>query len=124
MTDDAATILLVEDDALLRDAFRLLLEEAGYTVLEAGSAADALSQVAEHAPALLILDLGLPDESGLNVARALRAQQETRATPIVALTGHAGAAEERACMRAGCTTYFAKPVEPEELLNRLPDLLT
>jgi DNA-binding response OmpR family regulator len=117
------TILLVEDDPLLRHAFRLLLEDAGYRILEAGSAAEALAcAVAEH-PTVIILDLGLPDRPGLEVARELREHPGTRTIPIVALTGRAGAAERRACLEAGCNLYFAKPLEPGELLRRIPDLL-
>lgn len=118
-----ATILLVEDDPLLRDAFRLLLEDAGYRVLEAGTAAEALAAVAGEPPALILLDLGLPDLPGLEIARTLRGQPATTEIPIVALTGRAGSGERRACLDAGCTTYFAKPVHPRELLQQLPTLL-
>ncbi|NIP81659.1 MAG: response regulator, partial [Gemmatimonadetes bacterium] len=59
MTDLDRTILIVEDDELLRDAFKLLLEDAGYQVLEAGTAADALGMAEERLPALVLLDLGL-----------------------------------------------------------------
>lgn len=116
-------ILIVEDDVLLRQAFRLLLEDAGYDVVEAGDARDALLRAAEDRPALILLDLGLPDRPGLEVARELRAAPATARTPIAALTGHAGVQEERACFEAGCTHYFAKPLEPRELLRRLPELL-
>jgi DNA-binding response OmpR family regulator len=123
MDDSSATILLVEDDPLLRHAFRLLLEDAGYRVLEAGSAAEAMSTIGQAVPDLVLLDLGLPDRPGLDVARELRADARTRALPVVALTGRSGEAERRACLAAGCSHYFAKPVEPRELLNRIPDML-
>lgn len=118
-----ATILLIEDDPLLRDAFRLLLEDAGYRVREAGSATEALAAVAGEIPSLILLDLGLPDRPGLEVARTLRQQSATSTLPIVALTGRAGAGERRACLDAGCTSYFCKPVEPRELLRQIPELL-
>lgn len=113
------SILLVEDDPLLRGAFRLLLEDAGYRVHEAGSAIEALRSVAISAPDLILLDLGLPDRPGLDVARTLRAQPETAAIPIVALTGHAAETDRNACLNAGCTSYLAKPVEPRLLLRHL-----
>lgn len=118
-----APILLVEDDLLLRDAFRMLLEDAGYEVLEAGSAAEALAAVAERTPALILLDLGLPDRPGLDVVRELTGEPRTREIPVVALTGNVGAEEQRLCMEAGCRQYLVKPVEPRELLRRLPDWL-
>lgn len=120
MTDSPRSILLVEDDPLLRQAFRLLLEDAGYLVSEAGTAAEALESVAAHPPRLILLDLGLPDRPGLDVARELSSRADTANIPIVALTGRVGAAEQRACMEAGCTQYITKPVEPRELLRRLP----
>lgn len=123
MTEPSHTILLVEDDALLRDAFRLLLEDAGYRVREAGSAAEALAAVTDEVPSLILLDLGLPDRSGLDVARALRERPETVEVPIVALTGRTGSGERRACLEAGCTAYLAKPIEPRRLLGELPELM-
>ncbi len=118
-----AKILLVEDDQLLREAFRLLLEDVGYEVHEAGTAAEALRTVASERPALVLLDLGLPDRPGLDVARELRAAPETSATPVFALTGRVGADERRACLDAGCSVYLAKPVDPRLLLRRIDETL-
>src|SRR5690625_3001831 len=78
MIDASGTqILLVEDDPLLRGAFRLLLEDAGYIVREAGSASEAISAAQGDPPALILLDIGLPDRPGLDVARTLRTKPET-----------------------------------------------
>jgi CheY-like chemotaxis protein len=123
MTTSTVSILLVEDDPLLRHAFRLLLEDAGYRVQEAGTAAQALEQAAAQKPQLVLLDLGLPDLSGLEVARQLTSSPATAGIPIVALTGRAGAGERDACLAAGCTHFFTKPIEPRELLRRLPGML-
>lgn len=123
MTNLAPTILLVEDDPLLRHAFRLLLEDAGYEVHEAGTAAQALDEAAARKPALVLLDLGLPDRPGLEVARHITSQPETAGVRVVALTGRVGANERDACFEAGCTHFFTKPIEPRELLRRLPELL-
>jgi CheY-like chemotaxis protein len=117
------SILLVEDDALLRDAFRLLLEDVGYRVAEAGTAAEAIETASAEPPSLVLLDLGLPDRPGLDVARALRREAGTRETPIIALTGRVGADERRACLEAGCTAYLSKPVEPKQLLRRISEVL-
>ncbi len=124
MSDGRARILLVEDDDLLREAYRLLLEEVGYEVHEAGTAAEALRSVAAERPALVLLDLGLPDRPGLDVARELRRAPETRATPVFALTGRVGANERRACLEAGCSLYLAKPVDPRTLLRRIEEALS
>lgn len=121
--DTRTKILLVEDDVMLREAFRLLLEESGYEVHEAGSAADALRTVAAENPALVLLDLGLPDRSGLEVARELTRSPEARQPLVFALTGSVGPEERRACLEAGCTFYLAKPIEPRQLLRRISEVL-
>ena len=123
MTDIDRTILIVEDDELLRDAFRLLLEDAGYQVLEAGTADEAIALAQDRLPALMVLDLGLPDRPGLEVVRTLRRDPALIDIPVVALTGRVGEAEKRACLDAGCDRYLAKPVSPRELLRELPELL-
>lgn len=119
----SSAVLLVEDDALLRQAFRILLEDAGYKVLEAGSARDALATAHAETPAAVVLDMGLPDRPGLDVARELRAQEATQAIPIIALTGRVGAQERDACLAAGCTEYHGKPLQPHKLLERLRALV-
>jgi CheY-like chemotaxis protein len=116
-------VLIVEDDLYLRDAFRMMLEDAGYQVSEARSAAEAITAVEQHKPDLILLDLGLPDRSGLDVAREIKANPRTADVTIVALTGRVGTAEKRACLEAGCTAHFAKPISPRELLKKLPELL-
>jgi len=121
---DSPSILLVEDDPLLRHAFRLLLEDAGYVVHEAGSAAQALEQARAHLPALVLLDLGLPDRPGLEVAREITTGADTAGVRVVALTGRVGAEERDACFAAGCSHFFTKPIEPRELLRRLPELIS
>lgn len=123
MTDFDRTILIVEDDDLLRDAFKILLEDAGYQVLEAATARQALELVQERLPALVILDMGLPDGPGLDVVRSMRRDPDLRETPVIALTGRVGEDERRACLDAGCNRYLAKPVAPSILLSELPELL-
>lgn len=116
----AVTILLVEDEPLLRRAFRTLLEVSGYIVREAGTAAEALAQVEVERPDLVLLDLGLPDRDGLELAAVLRARADLRATPIVAMTGRGGADTAGACARAGCADTLIKPIAPRDLVRRIP----
>lgn len=123
MTDFDRTILIVEDDDLLRDAFKILLEDAGYQVLEAATGRRALEVAQEKLPALVILDMGLPDRPGLEVVQAIRKDPDLMDTPVIALTGRVGDAERRACLAAGCDRYLSKPIAPSELLRELPELL-
>ncbi len=113
------TILLVDDEALLRRAFRVLLETTGYRVIEAGTAAEAIASALSVRPALVVLDLGLPDRPGLEVARELARDERTRGTRIVALTGRSGEEVEQACTDAGCAGHLVKPVAPKDLLARV-----
>lgn len=123
MTDYDRTILIVEDDTLLREAFKILLEDAGYQVIEAGTAAAALDLATSRLPALVMLDMGLPDRPGIEVVRALRADPGLADTPVIALTGRVGEEERRACLEAGCDRYLSKPISPSDLLRELPQLL-
>jgi two-component system, cell cycle response regulator DivK len=113
-------VLLVEDSAPIRDAFTILLEDAGYRVLGTGTGGEALDLTAAHRPHLVLLDMGLPDMSGLEVVRALKADDHTRATPVVAVTGRDEEADRRACLAAGCAAYLVKPVDLRALLRDLP----
>ncbi len=123
MTDFDRTILIVEDDDLLRDAFKILLEDAGYQVLEAGTGAEALRLAQERLPALVILDMGLPDRPGLQVVRDIRRDPDLAGTSVIALTGRVGEEEKRACLDAGCDRYLSKPIAPSHLLREIPELL-
>ena len=113
------TVLLVEDNETIRGAFRILLEDSGYHVQEAASGQEALDRAAAGPPAVILLDLGLPDINGLEVARRLRGADPTRDTPIVALTGRALETDEQACIHAGCTAYLSKPIDSAALLRKI-----
>ena len=116
-------LLIVEDDLYLREAFTMMLQDAGYDVGEASSGAETLAALDQHKPDLILLDLGLPDRHGLDVARQIKAEPRTADIIIIALTGRVGAEEKALCLEAGCKAYFAKPISPRELLKKLPELL-
>jgi len=118
----ALSILLVEDSAPIRNAFRILLEDCGYSVTEAECGEEALRLAGEDRPTLILLDLGLPDIDGLEVTRRLRSMDETAATPIIALTGRTLEADSQACIAAGCTTFLSKPIDSSRLLQEIETL--
>lgn len=123
MSDTRPSILLVEDDDLLRESFQLLLEDAGYRVLTAGTARIAIDTTRDARPGLVILDLGLPDRPGLDVVREIREDPELAGIPVIALTGRVGAAEEKAALDAGCNRFLPKPVPARALLEELAALV-
>lgn len=116
----ARTVLLVEDSDAIRDAFTILLEDAGYAVLGAATGAEALRLAEERVPDLVLLDMGLPDMSGLEVVRRLKAAPRTAGIAVVALTGRDEDADRRACLAAGCAAYIVKPVNTQKLVRDLP----
>lgn len=117
------TILLVEDNETIRHAFGILLADCGYQVEEAGSGAEAISKAEASLPDLVLMDLGLPDASGLAITRQLKANPRTRGASIIAITGRALETDEKACMEAGCAAYLAKPVNTMMLLRKIEEIV-
>jgi two-component system cell cycle response regulator DivK len=118
-----ATVMLVEDNETIRNAFGILLEESGYRVVQASSGAEALDLARRDHPDLALMDLGLPDIGGLEVTRRLKAEPTTREIAVLALTGRALDADQRACEEAGCSGYLTKPVDSHRLLEVIEGLL-
>src|SRR5712672_2997936 len=116
----AATVLVVEDERKLRDFIRSYLERAGFTVLSAGSGAEAITMAAEAMPDLVVLDLGLPDVPGETVARELRA---AAAVPILMLTAKSAEEDRIRGLELGADDYVTKPFSPRELVLRVQRLL-
>ncbi len=114
------TLLFIEDDDGIRLALRLALEDEGYTVHEAANGAEGLAQFAEHEVDLVLLDLRLPDMSGFDVCRALRADS---IVPIIIITAQTDTHDMVAGLEAGADDYVTKPVVPKQLAARIRALL-
>ena len=126
MTDDAL-ILVVDDDARLRALLQRYLTEHGFRVTAAENAADARDKLRFLSPDLMVLDVMMPGESGLELVQSLRAQslaaQSDRFPPVLLLTAR-GAPEDRiAGFEAGADDYLGKPFEPLELVLRIRAML-
>jgi DNA-binding response OmpR family regulator len=113
-------VLVVEDSEPIRHAYTILLEDSGYAVSAAGTGGEALRLAADAAPDLVLLDLGLPDMRGLDVALRLKANAATARIPVVALTGRDDDADRDALLAAGCAAYLVKPVDTRTLLRSIP----
>ena len=116
----AATVLLVEDERKLRELIRSYLERAGFTVLSAGSGAEAITLATSAAPDLVILDLGLPDVPSETVAREMRV---TGPVPVLMLTARAAEEDRIAGLELGADDYVIKPFSPRELVRRVQAIL-
>ncbi|MDW3213307.1 MAG: response regulator transcription factor [Ilumatobacteraceae bacterium] len=114
------TLLFIEDDDGIRLALRLALEDEGYTVHEAANGTDGLARFAEHEVDLVLLDLRLPDMSGFDVCRSLRA---TSTVPIIIITAQTDTHDMVAGLEAGADDYVTKPVVPKELAARIRALM-
>jgi DNA-binding response OmpR family regulator len=115
-----ATILVVDDEAKIRELVRSYLEREGYAVLEADGGQRALETVARALPDLIVLDLMLPDLSGEEVARSIRS---VSAVPIIMLTAKASEDDRVAGLRLGADDYLVKPFSPRELVARVEAVL-
>jgi two-component system, OmpR family, phosphate regulon response regulator OmpR len=121
MTDDTH-ILVVEDDVRLRDRLARFLTNEGFRVTSAHDAAEARARMRGISPDLLVLDVMMPGESGLDLTRSLREEQGND-PPVLMLTAR-GAPEDRiAGFEAGADDYLPKPFEPRELVLRIRALL-
>jgi two-component system KDP operon response regulator KdpE len=109
-------VLVVEDDAGIRDVLRALLSAANYRVIEAHSAARGEIEARAHKPDLAIVDLGLPDRDGLELIRAVRAWS---GMAIIVLSARTAEMQKIAALDAGADDYVSKPFGAEELLARV-----
>jgi CheY-like chemotaxis protein len=114
-----ARILVVEDNELSRDMLSRRLKLRGYEVVCAVNGAEALALAASEKPDLILLDLRLPDINGWDLTRMLKAEEETKAIGIIALTAHAMAGHREQALAAGCDEYDTKPVDFERLLGKM-----
>jgi two-component system KDP operon response regulator KdpE len=121
MTADAQRILVVEDDKPLRSTLVATLKAEGYAPLEAGSVTASQQRLSERSVDLIVLDLGLPDQDGMNLLAALRNAKDL--TPIVVLTARDNEASKVLALDLGADDYVTKPFGVAELLARIRSAL-
>jgi DNA-binding response OmpR family regulator len=116
----ARTILLVDDDALMRRSLAFHLEQAGYRVHTAASAEDALALVRRTPPDLVLLDIGLPEMDGLDALRELKAEHDL---PVIFLTARRRQLDEVLGLELGADDYITKPFDVDVVLARIKVVL-
>lgn len=119
----AKTVLIVDDEASIREMIAVALEMADYRVLEADNAQDALAMVVDHQPDLLLLDWMMPGTSGIELARRLKREEATAEVPIIMLTAKGEEDNKIQGLEAGADDYITKPFSPRELVARLKAVL-
>ena len=118
-----AKILLVEDNEMNRDMLSRRLERKGHSISIAIDGAEGLSKARSEAPDLILMDMSLPVIDGWEATRQLKADETTRLIPVIALTAHAMASDERKAREAGCDDFDTKPIELPRLLDKIDALL-
>lgn len=116
-------ILIVEDNALNRKLASVILERAGHTITGATDAGEAEDRIREGVPDLILMDVGLPGRDGYTFTRELRERDDTRHIPILAVTSFAMKGDRTKALEAGCTDYITKPIDRQQLLDRVHTLL-
>jgi two-component system phosphate regulon response regulator PhoB len=112
-------VLIVEDEAPLVMLLRYNLEKEGFAVCEASDGEEALVQIAERKPDVVLLDWMLPLVSGIEVCRRIRRSPETRALPVIMLTARGEESDRVRGLDSGADDYVVKPFSPSELVARL-----
>ncbi|MEQ1730152.1 MAG: response regulator transcription factor [Vicinamibacterales bacterium] len=123
MSNASARVLVVEDDRDIADLMRRYLQKVGFEVDVRHSGQEALRTIAEHRPDLLVLDVMLPELSGHDICRAVRADEKTASIPIIMVTARAEPSERIAGLDLGADDYLPKPFSPGELVARVRALL-
>jgi CheY-like chemotaxis protein len=117
------TVLVCDDEPVLRMLVRATLEQGNYTVLEASDGEEALARTHAEQPDLILLDMMMPGRSGSDVLRALRADAATAKTPVIMLTARAQASDREAMNLAGADHYLTKPFSPVGLAALVEEVL-
>ncbi|MAW78904.1 MAG: two-component system response regulator [Parvularcula sp.] len=113
------TVLIVEDNELNMKLFRDLLEIHGYQTLEARTGPEALDALKENHPDLILMDIQLPEVSGLEVTREIKNSPDLADIPVIAVTAFAMKGDEERIREGGCEDYIAKPISVATFLEKV-----
>ena len=116
-------VLLVDDYPDAREMYSEYLEYCGFEVVQASNGIEALQRALDDTPDIILMDLSLPVMDGWEATRRLKADQRTKAIPVVALTGHALAGISEGAKQAGCDAFVTKPCLPEDLVREIRKIL-
>jgi two-component system cell cycle response regulator DivK len=112
-------VLIVEDNELNMKLFHDLIEACGHEILETRDGIEALKLARLHRPDLILMDIQLPEVSGLEVTRWLKEDDELRSIPVIAVTAFAMKGDEEKIRSGGCEAYIAKPISVTNFLDTI-----
>jgi len=116
-------VLIVEDNDLNMKLFNDLLEAHGYLTLQTKDGVEALALARQHRPNLILMDIQLPEVSGLEVTKWIKEDDELRTIPIIAVTAFAMKGDEEKIRDGGCEAYIAKPISVTNFLRTVERFL-
>ncbi len=118
------TVLVVEDNELNMKLFHDLLEAHGYNILQTKDGMDALRIAREHVPDLILMDIQLPEVSGLEVTKWIKEDENLKSIPVIAVTAFAMKGDEEKIRDGGCEAYIAKPISVTNFLETVQRFLS
>ena len=116
-------VLYIEDNLENRILIRRILQAEGYTVLEAGNAAQAIAVMKRQRPDLILMDINMPDIDGYTLTTHLKAKPGLRHVPIIALTANVMKGDRERTLEAGCDGYIQKPIDVDALPRQVKQFL-
>jgi two-component system, cell cycle response regulator DivK len=117
-------VLIVEDNELNMKLFHDLIEACGHEILETRDGIEALKLARQHHPDLILMDIQLPEVSGLEVTRWLKEDDDLRSIPVIAVTAFAMKGDEEKIRSGGCEAYIAKPISVSNFLDTIGRFLS
>ena len=117
------TVLVVEDNELNMKLFHDLLEASGYNILQTRNGLEAIDIAREHRPDLILMDIQLPEVSGLEVTKWIKEDDDLRSIPVIAVTAFAMKGDEERIRQGGCEAYLSKPISVATFLSTVKSYL-
>lgn len=119
----AKRILVIEDNDKNRYLIEFLLKSEGYETIEAVTGEEGVESAVRNRPDLILMDVQLPGIDGLETTRRIRAKEEGKGIPIVALTSYAMSGDRERALSAGCNGYIEKPINPDTIIEEISRFL-
>ncbi len=113
------TVLVVEDNELNMKLFNDLLEASGYSTLQTRSGLEAIEIAREHKPDLILMDIQLPEVSGLEVTKWIKEDDDLKTIPVIAVTAFAMKGDEERIRQGGCEDYLSKPISVTQFIETI-----
>ena len=117
------TVLVVEDNELNMKLFHDLLEAHGYNILQTRNGLEAIDLARAHRPDLILMDIQLPEVSGLEVTKWIKEDDDLRSIPIIAVTAFAMKGDEERIRQGGCEAYISKPISVPRFIETIKSYL-